>query len=301
VALSLIAIAIPQRAGPIAGFLAVAPIAYGVLLVALLPLAVLRRDAVLAAGVAGACLMAALIYAAPEPPARVTATEPVTVMTWNLHGEPTSDVGLEAALARWDPDVVVLQEARSDAAGSFGTDMQTMHHPGAGTAPGMVLATRLPILDSGGALDTPVEAWDRPRAFWMTLDAGSQPLIFVGAHLSVPFPVSSLPCPYCPTLRDRQVAALAAFAAERVAAGDSVIVAGDLNLTQREVAYDDLAELVDVARGGTWRPFPLSWLPPFLRLDFVLTGPDIGVVAADVDCAGSASDHCAVVVQLALP
>ena len=277
-----------------------APIAYGILLLALLPLAVLRRDVVLAAAVTGACLLASFLYAAPPAPPLLAAADPLTIMTWNLHGEAAGGVGLEAALARWDPDVVVMPEAVADAAALFRPDMQTMHHADAATPPGMLLATRLPILDSG-VLDTPAGTWDRPRAMWLTLDTGARPLTFVGVHLSVPFPLASLPCPYCPSLRDRQVAAVAAFAAERQAAGESVVVAGDLNLTDREVAYGDLASLTDVARGGTWRPLPISWLPPVLRLDYVLTGRDITVDSTDVDCGVSSSDHCIVVVQLAVP
>ena len=79
------------------------------------------------------------------------------------------------------------------------------------------------------------------------------------------------------------------------------MLAGDLNLTEREVAYRDLADLTDVARGGTWRPLAISWLPPVLRLDYVLTGPDITVDSTEVDCTVSSSDHCVVVVRLAVP
>lgn len=300
VLLTLYAIVVPQRTGPVAAFVAMAPIAYGVLLLALLPLAVLRRDVALAAAVTGASLMAAVLYATPAAPPRIAAADPLTIMTWNLHGEAAGSVGLEAALARWDPDVVVMPEAVAGAAALFGPDMQTMHHADAATPPGILLATRLPILDSG-VLDTPDGAWDRPRAPWVTLDAGGRPLTFVGVHLSVPFPLASLPCPYCPSLRDRQVEALAAFAAERQAAGETVVVAGDLNLTEREVAYRDLAGLTDVARGGTWRPLPISWLPAILRLDYVLTGPQITIDSTDVDCAISSSDHCVVVVRLGVP
>lgn len=300
IAVSLFANILPQRAGPIAAFVAVAPIAYSLLLVALMPLALLRRDPWLAVAVAAAGVMAVLSYAPPAAPPRVAASDPLTIMTWNLHGEAASAVGLETALARWEPDLVVLQEAVPESAALFDGDFTTMHDQDAATPPGILLATRLTILASG-VLEAPEGTWDRPRAFWLTLDTGGRPMTFVGVHLSVPFPVSSLPCPYCPTLRDEQVAALAAFASERQAAGESVVVAGDLNLTEREVVYHDLAALTDVARGGTWRPLPISWLPPVLRLDYVLTGAGVGLAAAHVDCAVSSSDHCAVVVHLALP
>jgi vancomycin resistance protein VanJ len=298
--LSTVAVAVPQRAGPVAAFVAVAPVAYGMMVLLLLPLAVLRRDAALAVAVVGAGLLAALVYAPAAAPARVTADDPVAVLTWNLHGEAASSVGLAEAMDRWDPDVVILQEAGADAIGLIPPDMEASHHPDAATPPGMLLATRLPLL-RGGTLNRPEGAWDRPRAYWLTLDTGGPPLTVVGAHLSVPFPVSSLPCPYCPSRRDAQVAALTAFAADKEAAGESVVIAGDLNLAEREVAYRDLGSLVDVARGGTWRPLPVSWLPPMLRLDYVFVGRGIAVVAVEIDCAISSSDHCPLAVRLAVP
>lgn len=297
---SLFAILLPQRAGPIAAFVAIAPIAYSLLLVALIPLALLQRGRWLAVAVTAAGVVGVVAYAPSAAPPHVTALDPVTLVTWNLHGEEADAVGLDAALAQWEPDLVVLQEAGLETASHFDSDMTTMHHADAATPPGVLLATRLPILDSG-VLDAPAGVWDRPRAFWLTLDTGGRPLTFVGVHLNVPFPLSSLPCPYCPTLRDEQVAALAAFATARQAAGESVVVAGDLNLTEREVVYRDLAALTDVARGGTWRPLPVSWLPAVLRLDYVMTGAGIGLAAADVDCSMSSSDHCPLMVRLALP
>ena len=54
-------------------------------------------------------------------------------------------------------------------------------------------------------------------------------------------------------------------------------------------------------RGGTWRPLPISWLPPVLRLDYVMVGGGIGIVSSSVDCAISSSDHCPLTVHLAIP
>jgi vancomycin resistance protein VanJ len=300
IALTAAAVAVPQRAGPVAAFAAVAPLAYGGLVLALLPLAVLRRDAVLAIVVAASGVLASLVYGPSAAPPQVSMDDPITFLTWNLHGEAVAEVGLAQAIGRWHPDIIVLQEAPPDAADLLPPSMEAFHHPEAATPPCMLLATRLPIMASG-SLDTPASAWDRPRAFWLTLDTGGRPLTFIGAHLSVPFPFSSLPCPYCPTLRDAQVKKLAVLATERQAAGESVVVAGDLNLTEREVAFDDLAGLTDVARGGTWRPLPINWLPPLLRLDYVLAGAGVGVASAEVDCAVSSSDHCPLAVRLALP
>lgn len=291
---------VPPRAGPVAAFVAVAPVAYSAIVLLLLPWAVLRRDVLLAVAVAGVGLLAIAAYGSSPAPRRVTAEDPITILTWNLHAEPVARVGLGAAMERSRPNVVVLQEAAADAVQLMPADMEASHHPNAAAPPGMLLATRFPILRSG-TLEGPKAVWDRPRAFWLTLNTGGRPLTVVGVHLSVPFPISSLPCPYCPSLRDAQVAALAAFTADREAMGESVVIAGDFNLTEREVAYGELSALTDTARGSTWRPFPIRWLPPILRLDYILADPDIGVVSSDVDCAVSSSDHCPLVVQLRLP
>lgn len=293
----------PQRAGPVAAFATLAPVFFAVIVVLLLPLAVLRRDAWLAAAVAACSLVGALAYPSPPAPAAATNGNAITIMTWNLHGESLRGVGLREAIDRWSPDVIVLQEARVEDAAARAVlpdDMTVFVHPDAATPPGMVIATRLPILDQG-ELTEPPAAWDKRRAFWMEVDTGSVPLTFVGVHLSIPFPPSSFPCPYCPTLRDAEISALAEFARARASAGKLVVVAGDFNLTEREVAYDDMAGLTDAARGGTWRVDDRGWLPPVLRLDYVFVTPRIGVRSTATGCDLSTSDHCPVVVELAVP
>ncbi len=292
---------VPQRAGPVALFAVVAPFPLAAIVVMLLPLAVLRRDALLAAAVTACSLAGALAYPSPPLPAGPTSGSSITIMTWNLHGERPAEVGLQQGLDRWSPDVIVLQESRiQDTVALLPDDMTILTFPDAATPPGMVIASRLPILDRGQVTE-PLPAWDRPRAFWIEVDTGSGPITVVGVHLSVPFPPSSLPCPYCPTLRDAQVAALADFAAARAAAGEIAVVVGDFNMTDREVAYRDLRGLTDTARGATWRPLALAWLPPFLRLDYVFVTPGIGARSTVTGCAISSSDHCPLVVELAVP
>jgi endonuclease/exonuclease/phosphatase family metal-dependent hydrolase len=305
VALALIvaSVLVPQRAGPVAAFAALAPILLPLMVVALLPLAVLRRDAVLAAVVVAGNIGGALAYPTPPPPAQATDGQPITIMTWNLHGERFRGVGLRQAIERWSPDVIVLEEADladPTARAILPEDMTVLVFPEAATPPGMVIATRLPILDRG-EVRQPEEAWDKRRAFWIEVDTGAQPLTVLGVHLAVPFPPSSLPCPYCPTLRDAQVSALAAFADARAAAGKLVVVAGDFNLTEREVAYRDMRSMTDAARGGTWRVEDRGWLPAVLRLDYVFVTPRIGVRSTATGCDLSTSDHCPVMVELAIP
>ena len=160
-------------------------------------------------------------------------------MTWNLHGEAVADVGLAAALARWDLDVVVLQEAGATPCASSRrtwkpcTTRMRPRRPACCSPPGC------PILDSG-VLDAACGRLGPPSCVLADAGHGAGAADGRRRHLNVPFPVSSLPCPYCPTLRDGR-SRRGRFAAEREAAGESVIVAGDFNLTEREVAYRDLA------------------------------------------------------------
>lgn len=297
-ALSLIGVVAPQRAGPVALLAVVAPYAYGLLLVSLTPLAVARRDAFLAASLALAAAVGVLAYpqaaAEPEP----GGTTELAVLSWNLHGEDAEAVGLRAVLERARPDVVVLQEAGADAERLLAQDMNVIRHPDAATPPGMVLASRFPVRGSGevGGLG---ETWDRQRAFRLDIDAPGGPLTVIGVHLSFPMPLDSLPCPYCPDRRDRQLAALVRTAAELPEAGGRVVLAGDFNLSEREVAYRDVtASLTDAAHGLTWRPLAITWLPPMLRLDYVFIGSGLVSAGAETACDLSGSDHCPVWVRL---
>jgi endonuclease/exonuclease/phosphatase family metal-dependent hydrolase len=175
--------------------------------------------------------------------------------------------------------------------------MEVRAFPDAGSAPGLVIASRLPITDAG-VISDPAGTWDRPRAVWLEVESPAGPIVFVNAHLRFPVPLESLPCPYCPWLRDAQAQALATFSINAIDRGRHVVLAGDFNLSEREVAYQDLrsAGLVDAARGLTWRFLPLEWAPPLLRIDYVFADPHLVPTAAAVACAGTSSDHCPVVV-----
>jgi endonuclease/exonuclease/phosphatase family metal-dependent hydrolase len=299
-ALLLAGVLLPQRAGPVAAFAAIGPYACAGIVLLLTPLAALRRDLLLAAAVSLLGVVGGVAYHGSLPADVEPLPAELRIMTWNLHGQGL-DAGLRDVMRAWQPDVVVLQEASLstvEAEALFGAGMTVIHRPDAATPPGMVLATSLPPTSSG-VLAEPADAWDRPRAPWVRVELDGHAITVVGVHLAVPFPVSSLPCPYCPSLRDAQVAALAAFAAARQVEGDAVLLAGDFNLTEREPAYQELGGLRDASSAATWRPLPLAWLPPLLRLDYVRLSPDLAVVGRRTACAGSSSDHCPLIVDLA--
>ena len=81
-----------------------------------------------------------------------------------------------------------------------------------------------------------------------------------------------------------------------------LLVVGDFNVTEREPAYQELtAGLQDgqhVAGHGsglTWQPEWLTALRlPILRLDYLLSSPDLRPVQISVDCTQRGSDHCGV-------
>jgi vancomycin resistance protein VanJ len=297
-ALSVIGLVVPQRHGPIALLAVVAPYAYGLVLLVLTPLAVLRRDAVLAAALGLAAAIGVLAYPSAAPASIHDGERELTVLTWNLHGESAVEVGLGQVLERARPDVVVLQEAGADAERMLAGSMTVIRLADAATPPGMLLASRFPVRDSGG-LDRPAGTWDRPRAFWLETEAPGGPLTVMGVHLSFPMPFDSLPCPYCPDRRDRQVEALGRTAAELARPGGRIVLAGDFNLSEREVAYRDIAaSLTDAARGMTWRPLATTWLPPMLRLDYVFIGSGLAGLGGETACDLSGSDHCPVWVRL---
>ena len=297
-ALSLIGLVMPQRNGPIALLAVVAPYAYGLVLLLLTPIAVLRRDAVLAAALGLAAAIGVLAYPSAAPASVLDGERELTVLTWNLHGESAVKVGLAQVLERAQPDIVVLQEARADAERMLAANLAVIRHADAATPPGMVLASRLPV-HSSGEIAGPIGTWDRPRAFWLEIEAPGGPLTVVGVHLSFPAPLDSLPCPYCPDRRDRQVAALSRAATDLSGPMNRIVLAGDFNLSEREVAYRDIAaSLTDAARGLTWRPLGVTWLPSMLRLDYVFIGSGLAGVGGETACDLSGSDHCPVWVRL---
>jgi endonuclease/exonuclease/phosphatase family metal-dependent hydrolase len=113
-------------------------------------------------------------------------------------------------------------------------------------------------------------------------------------------PLALAPFPFQPGPRDAMLAAFRDRMLARLAAGDRVVLMGDLNTTDREVAFHDLADgFVDVhatvgsGLGHTWGlpPWPIR-LPPLLRIDHMLLSTDLVALDTGVTCGASDSDHC---------
>ncbi|MEO8287915.1 MAG: endonuclease/exonuclease/phosphatase family protein [Chloroflexota bacterium] len=174
-----------------------------------------------------------------------------------------------------------------------------------GPVSGQALLSTYPIIEEG-VLDEMPGLWGAPRVIWARLDVGlGRNVIVVVAH---PPPGrfcgrSTFPnrC-YDTTLRDKRLAAINAFVQPFVKSGDSLLLLGDFNVTEREPAYTDLsAGLVDsqlsagTDTGLTWRPASLMDKNlAILRIDYMFSSPNVLPLATSVDCTPRGSDHCIV-------
>jgi endonuclease/exonuclease/phosphatase family metal-dependent hydrolase len=141
--------------------------------------------------------------------------------------------------------------------------------------------------------------WDIPRVLWARLDLGAgHTVLVVNAH-----PISAVNttyrCLFCSQLRDSQVRALREFLQPFIAQGEQVLLLGDMNTTDRELAYQDLAAgLIDThlqvgnGNGHTWGIRGLNRFWAFLRIDYMFVTPNITPVSLETDCASRGSDHC---------
>ncbi len=313
VGLTLLALALPQRAG---AFALAQVFAHFLFLPALLllPLALLRGMFLLRLALAASAAAFLLVY----PPALGLASpaappEPrLRVMTWNVFVGGVSPEALRAAVALHDPDVVLLQELIWDEID--GDPELAARYPHQllrpeQTAPSLAILSRYPIVASGVPA-LPGDEWDMERIMWARLDLGGRTVTLVNAH---PIPprtfeagCSPLRC-YNTGARDAQIAEMRAFVEELGRAGDPLILAGDMNVTEREEAYFDLARglrdahlVAGAGFGASWRPEELGLPMGLLRIDYIFAGWGAEPLGLRTDCTPRGSDHCLLVGELAL-
>ena len=305
--LVLWAVLVPSRTG-VAGLMAIA------LPYTLVVAAVAGVVALLTRGRRGAFLLALaaslVVTVAPRVtgllPSSARAVAPVTpgtptvhLVTYNTLVFDRSPVDrLRAALVDRAPAIVALQELSQERAAALDADPEIrrlfpyrqMRITGA--FGGLSLLSSYPVAIA--------PAIDGVSLIEATADIDGHPLAVLAAHAMLPLRMA--PFPFQPAGRDEMLAAYRSRMLARTASGDPTVLMGDLNTTDRELVFRDLADgFTDVhatigsGLGHTWGlpPTPLR-LPPLLRIDHVLLSPDLAPLDIEVTCGVSDSDHCLV-------
>jgi len=314
VVLSVIHMLFPQRSGLLALTQVFAPYLF-IPVLPIVPMALIRRPRRFRVALVIALALCAILFLVRFPPRLIAAPNQerigemhLSAMAWNvfvggrheavrslLVTRPADIVALEEISWEWidsDKEITRLYPYRSCI---YGDD----------PIGGLCLLSVYPILEDG-IPDAPPGIWDKPRVIWARLDLGAGRILHViVAHPPPPyiaragFPMIG---PYDTSKRDARIAYIRAFIEPYLQRGEPVLVLGDFNVTEREVAYTDLTQgLLDAYRltgdgiGHTWGSRGLlgRWVP-VLRIDYLLSSPDVIPLAASVDCTERGSDHCIV-------
>lgn len=312
VLLTLAALAAPQRAGGVA---LTQVFAHFLFLPALIfvPLALGRGMFLLRLSLVAAAATFLIVYP-PAVPLPAPEPEPdLTLLQWNVYVGGVEPADLRRALDEHQPDVVALQEADLDAIAEDAVIAAAYPHRLVGrdeTAPGLAILSRFPIVESGVP---PMDeaAWDMPRVVWARLAVGGRTVTLVNAH---PIPprtfeagCSLLRC-YNSGPRDAQIADVRRLVEElRLRSGDPLILSGDMNVTEREPAYFDLASGLRDAHREAGAGFGASWRPGFveqpvglIRIDYIFSDAQARPLDLRTDCARRGSDHCLLIGSFAL-
>lgn len=310
IVLVLIAVAIdvglPQRSGPLDLVEAWEQIFFLTAVLAV-PLALLSRSRVGYAVVA-LLVVTALVRYGPQwvsfPPA---GTPALSVAAWNVEAGADAGHRVTAGLAAVQADLVGLEEFQPAMQDALLADpaisARYPYHVFAAQDEtlGAALLSRYPILQQATSIHpTYIRALVQPTGL-------DRPLIVYVVHPLPPEITGPGPLPISFDTRQRTLdqSAMRALIQADLAAGQTVVVMGDLNTTEREPAYADFtAGLRDahldagVGPGLTWRPDELKSLPfGLFRIDYVLTSPDLVALSSSVNCT-DLSDHCQVAATL---
>ena len=242
---------------------------------------------------ASMALMATTAILLPRiPTMTASATTEVTLVSANLTGDsPRAGASVDGLLAI-DPDVLVLLEANADVVARSQEIEKSL--PFRALAP-IVVWSQVAVFSryEFDQLEIP-DSIDTDKILALRIEA-PEPFTLVAAHLPRPWLVRT---PSEDTPAGRQ--ALMVRLADWIASLDGhVVLAGDLNATDRGIGYRtllDQGELTDVIRVN-WAPTTSTkWWPLLLRIDHVFVR---GLCAAGADTVPlEGSDHIGLVARI---
>lgn len=290
----------PQRSGVLALTQIIEPHLFW-LLTPLIPLALVPRTLPLKLTLAACLILASVRFGAELTSATPWLETPdatrFSALSWNLELNNNDFAAIRDVLNTSRADIIALQELTPEQAAAIQSDpgIQQRYpyqalNPKRGVS-GMGLLTRFPILKMHPNPDA------SPR--WAMLDLGDgRTLTVFNAH--PPRAGMDLPFHYDPRKRDAQIAWIRERTAPMLARGEPILLLGDFNTSEREPAYQELTAglrdahaLVGSGFGNTWRPPSIKWLGiGLLRIDYMLTSPDVTPLHISADCTPRGGDHC---------
>lgn len=232
----------------------------------------------------------------------------VRVATWNMLADTGSPVRILAGLRDIQADVVGIQELLPQAADALAADPGLLEaFPYRFLAPertvlGIGLLSRYPITVQASESDPPLV-----RAAIHVSNGTTFTAIVVHPLPARIRSFGPVPLALDTVARDAALSGIRGMVDDELAAGRSVVLLGDFNVTEREPAYFDLAAgLRDAHLETGWGP-GFTWAPPgvqalpvgILRIDYIFTSADLRPVDITGNC-GLPSDHCLVMATIGL-
>ena len=233
------------------------------------------------------------IVAPRIPTSAAESSSDLTIVSANLTGNnPRADEAVDPLLGI-DADIVVLLEANADVASRYSDIQQEL--PYVLSSP-IVIWSQVAVFSryEVSQITVPGEL-DNDRIVAMWVDA-PVPFTLVAGHLPRPWFVET-PSDLTPSKRQSYEVELAKWLATL---DDPLVLAGDLNSTDRGIGYRTLiegADLVDAMRVRWAATTSTKWWPLLLRIDHILVRGLCPVSSSTLALEGS--DHRAVVAQLA--
>ena len=229
--------------------------------------------------------------ATPSPAALIPpGGEGFRMITYNILGtDPEPADRLIAALAARAPAVVGLVEVPQRRADALAADPELARlYPYQEIRPyaphgGIAILSSYPMEAAPNDPSVPVL-----RA---TVDIAGTQVTIIEAHATNPLTSGG---------RDSELGAIRALLDAQAATGSPVVLSGDLNTNDFEPAFWSLSTgLRQASSGATWGPDKDGLA--LLKIDHIMTTPDLQPSGGVVDCDASGSDHCLLEAIIGLP